>query len=318
MSPSPSTFFPDLTWDSAPYAPPWLASFHVVRFAYFLLGANLAPYILFRAFACGRLGWEHHEKFPATHYRDLVLVIGYAFPLFVLGNYSDTLNWITLTLPNVSIFLYAWIAEHPSLRHSFATVRNWPKFMWGTVLGAVTSILAFAAYHIYLSYDLRVPHDMFEAQGGLTGSTVTGSILGWYILAVIAIPLGLLLAAALTAWYQNGGCGMVGSIVQKMKGVCRQVVGKQTGKPHAHPPVEGPDTSITDIVQGMTAEQPNGIQSRPAWPRTVFHPHHWAIFYFLGFFTRFKNPVSQASAGVLMGIYIHGVAAYGYHDLLET
>lgn len=49
----------------------------------------------------------------------------------------------------------------------------------------------------------------------------------------------------------------------------------------------------------------------------VFHPHHWAIFYVLGFITRFDDPISNITAGIVVGSYMHGVASYGYGELLE-
>lgn len=42
-----------------------------------------------------------------------------------------------------------------------------------------------------------------------------------------------------------------------------------------------------------------------------FHPHHWFIFYALAFFTRFDTVLSQLSAGLSIGVFVHGVSAYG-------
>jgi len=52
-------------------------------------------------------------------------------------------------------------------------------------------------------------------------------------------------------------------------------------------------------------------------PEVGFHLHHWQIFYYLAFFTRFNDPISQVCAGLVIGIFMHGVSAYGFHDLLE-
>ncbi|KAJ1910030.1 hypothetical protein IWQ60_010869 [Tieghemiomyces parasiticus] len=46
------------------------------------------------------------------------------------------------------------------------------------------------------------------------------------------------------------------------------------------------------------------------------HLHHWQIFYILAFFTRFPHTVSQISAGLVLGIFTHGGAAYGFDSLL--
>ncbi|KAJ1985006.1 hypothetical protein H4R33_004186 [Dimargaris cristalligena] len=47
------------------------------------------------------------------------------------------------------------------------------------------------------------------------------------------------------------------------------------------------------------------------------HLHHWQIFYILAFFTRFPTTVSQICAGLVLGIFTHGGAAYGFDSLLE-
>ncbi|KAJ1985151.1 hypothetical protein H4R34_000228 [Dimargaris verticillata] len=47
------------------------------------------------------------------------------------------------------------------------------------------------------------------------------------------------------------------------------------------------------------------------------HLHHWQIFYILAFFTRFTHTISQISAGLVLGIYTQGSAAYGFDPLLE-
>ncbi|KAJ1970268.1 hypothetical protein H4R35_005953 [Dimargaris xerosporica] len=47
------------------------------------------------------------------------------------------------------------------------------------------------------------------------------------------------------------------------------------------------------------------------------HLHHWQIFYVLAFFTRFPHTISQLCAGLVLGIYTQGSAAYGFDPLLE-
>ncbi|KAJ1650499.1 hypothetical protein IWQ61_008718 [Dispira simplex] len=48
------------------------------------------------------------------------------------------------------------------------------------------------------------------------------------------------------------------------------------------------------------------------------HLHHWQIFYILAFFTRFPNVLSQICGGLVLGIFTHGGAAYGFDALLEV
>lgn len=43
---------------------------------------------------------------------------------------------------------------------------------------------------------------------------------------------------------------------------------------------------------------------------SVFHPHHWMIFWLLALFTRFDDTFSRISASVCLGIFIQGSAMY--------
>ncbi|KAJ2337513.1 hypothetical protein GGI00_000197 [Coemansia sp. RSA 2681] len=51
--------------------------------------------------------------------------------------------------------------------------------------------------------------------------------------------------------------------------------------------------------------------------RYQLHLHHWQIFYILAFFTRFDKFASRACAGVVLGIFTHGHAAFGLDPLME-
>lgn len=48
----------------------------------------------------------------------------------------------------------------------------------------------------------------------------------------------------------------------------------------------------------------------------VFHAHHWMLAYCSSFFARFNTPLSQASMGMGVGVFVHGLAAYGMTPLL--
>ncbi|KAJ2411392.1 hypothetical protein GGI10_004286 [Coemansia sp. RSA 2530] len=51
--------------------------------------------------------------------------------------------------------------------------------------------------------------------------------------------------------------------------------------------------------------------------RYQLHLHHWQIFYTLAFFTRFDDFASRACAGIVLGIFTHGHAAFGLDPLME-
>ncbi|KAJ2783553.1 hypothetical protein GGI15_002538 [Coemansia interrupta] len=51
--------------------------------------------------------------------------------------------------------------------------------------------------------------------------------------------------------------------------------------------------------------------------RLNLHLHHWQIFYILAFFTRFDEFASKMCAGVVLGIFTQGYAAYGFDPMVE-
>ncbi|KAI9106195.1 hypothetical protein DFS34DRAFT_602534 [Phlyctochytrium arcticum] len=329
-----STFFPSLIFPQPYYVPPWLVSFHLVRFAYFFLAANVLPYVAFRILG-QRWKWECDPKSPAVHYRDHVLMLNYAFVLFVLGNYSVSFSWPVLVIPSISIFAFAWIGEHDALRHSFATLANWNSIMWTVVTAAVSVILAFAGYHMFLAVTMMVPANAKEAEMLMTGSAtkeqMTGCILGWYLIALVGVPLLLVVPSILTLWYQNGGYKQHRRLVGRTRSVWRRSSRRSppssalasggnmgTSGPIPSQPALESDTSTGEVSNSAASVSAASSNSPGPWRPARFHPHHWAIFYFLAFFTRFEDVVSQIAAGILIGIYIHGVAAYGYHDMLDT
>ncbi|KAJ3380339.1 hypothetical protein HDU84_006012 [Entophlyctis sp. JEL0112] len=193
---------------------------------------------------------------------DLVESLTYSLPLFIFGNYTNTLNWTILVVAVVVMFGFGWFAERPFMRHSLVTIKNWPFGMYATVFTALGAIIATLCYHIYLAYSFKVVLD--------DGSET--SIVGWYLVGIL-IPVGLLCA----------GYGV--SSAQNIK-----------------------RRSSSDVDDVEAGEGP--------WERVGVHPHHWAIFYSIGYFTRFTDTWSNVAAGVSLGMYMHGVAAYGHDALL--
>ncbi|KAJ2722642.1 hypothetical protein GGI07_003169 [Coemansia sp. Benny D115] len=51
--------------------------------------------------------------------------------------------------------------------------------------------------------------------------------------------------------------------------------------------------------------------------RFALHLHHWQMFYILAFFTRFDEFASKMCAGLVLGIFTQGVAAYGFDATFE-
>ncbi|KAK4520522.1 Casein kinase II subunit alpha [Mucor velutinosus] len=133
-----------------------LYSFDPFKFGLFLLAFYIIPYPVYR-FIAHRLKWETNQKTMSRHWSDLFDGISYGLILFIFGNYSNTLSWITVAAFYPSLFGYALIAELPFTKTSLPNIRNWPKGMWAVFLTAVAIILVFAGYHIYLGYLLPMP-----------------------------------------------------------------------------------------------------------------------------------------------------------------
>ncbi|KAF9972788.1 hypothetical protein BGZ73_004017 [Actinomortierella ambigua] len=120
-----------MTWDPMePSLPscgmtPWVGSFDPVKFIYFMLATVLLPYPCYVILAT-IFSWEHRPKRPARHYQDILHATSYGLILFIFGNYTQTFKW-----------------------------KSWPKGMYILFLGALGIILAFAAYHIYLGYQVN-------------------------------------------------------------------------------------------------------------------------------------------------------------------
>ncbi|KAI9325935.1 hypothetical protein BDR26DRAFT_878271 [Obelidium mucronatum] len=213
--------------------------------------------------------------------------ITYTLPLFIFGNYSNTLNWIMMITYFFSLFFFGWIAEAPFLRHSLVTIKCWPKGMYITVVTVVVTIIAALSYHIYLAYSFQ-----FYLEDGIT----TACILGWYLVG-ISIPVSLLISGWGVCLSQNASSDV---FVRWMRRTTPQSSDSETGTAAA--------------AAAAAAGTSSGCDQ---WEKVCLHPHHWAIFYSIAYFTRFDNIASNIAAGLCLGSYVHGIAAYGHDHLLE-
>ncbi|KAJ3241428.1 hypothetical protein HDU81_000477 [Chytriomyces hyalinus] len=258
-------FPPIVDRTSGSIAPAWLLSFDASKFVLFCFVTIAIAYPLYRTVGVLYLGWEGHRKSPAKHFNDILVSINYALPLFVFGNYSNTINWIMAVSFFVSLGGFGWLAEAPFLRHSFVTVKNWGAGMYITIILAVGAIVGALGYHLYLAYTFRL----------ILGDGTEATILGWYLVGIL-IPVSLIT----TAWL-----------------VC---VAQNLSKPVISFGFPGNEATLGS-----------------KWERVSLHPHHWAIFYSIAYFTRFDNVASNIAAGIVLGMYMHGIAAYGHDELLE-
>lgn len=92
--------------------------------------------------------------------------------------------------------------------------------------------------------------------------------------------------------------------------------------PPPNPPSSNPNATLVvidtqptsrtelQVLQDDTAEVAIQPYQPYVWSVEVqghFHPHHWQLFYFLAFFTRFDDWVSHVGGGIVLGCYMQGV-----------
>ncbi|OUM59802.1 hypothetical protein PIROE2DRAFT_22048, partial [Piromyces sp. E2] len=226
----------------------------------------------------------------AKHYHHLFDTFIYGTVLFIFGNYSQSFNWITSVCIFLGLFGFAWIAELPFSKVSLGSLKNWDIRLKIILVVGVLVIVAAAGYHIYLAYNFQIDEEQ--------------SLLLPYLLALCCICLFIFLSTIVVYKYQN----------MSFPNLKRRII--RVGERNRH-----------IIMTRDELEERNHDNTREVinvddvifidMPEVGFHLHHWQIFYYLAFFTRFNDPISQVCAGLVIGIFMHGVSAYGFHDLLE-
>ncbi|KAI9335564.1 hypothetical protein BD770DRAFT_415925 [Pilaira anomala] len=214
----------------------------------------------------------------SRHWSDFLNGITYGLILFIFGNYTHTLNWITLAAFYPSLIGYALIAELPFARTSFPNIKHWPKGMWVIFITALVIILVFAGYHIYL------------------GSLLPSPFL-WCYIASLGIPISILVSSfALSKEVNSNWCRTTLSRWRRT-----------TSDENARLLLDNDEQQQEGVV----------IIPNPYTRQISIHLHHWQIFYVLAFFTRFDDAVSQVGAGIVLACYMEGICAYGYDALVN-
>ncbi|KAI8091438.1 uncharacterized protein B0P05DRAFT_527532 [Gilbertella persicaria] len=142
----------------------FLYAFDIKTFCLFFLLFYLIPYPIYRLIA-HRFQWETNPKSASRHWSDLLDGLSYGLLLFTFGNYANTLSWITVAAFYPSLFGYALIAELPFTKTSLPNIKHWPRGMWIVFLIALSVILVFAGYHIYLGSLLPPPFLLYYVSG---------------------------------------------------------------------------------------------------------------------------------------------------------
>jgi len=261
------------------------------------------------------LNYERHNKTPAKHYHHLVDTFIYGTVLFIFGNYSQCFSWITAVSMFAGLLLFAWIAELPFCKCSLQSIKTWDIKLKIITLVAIIVIVGCAGYHFYLAYEFKIDEN-------------GNRLIIPFLIAFIAICVFIFVSTIIVYKYQN----------MSFPNLKKRVV--RVGARHKHFvmtrfELEQHNQSVRELENQVAREQQD-VTDRAVpkpenqkkmididevlfidMPRVGFHLHHWQIFYYLAFFTRFDNPISQICSGLVIGIFMHGVSAYGFHDLLE-
>jgi len=291
--------------------------FNILAYVLFILSLY-GVYLFFRLFLGRVLDYERHSKTPAKHYHHLVDTFIYGTVLFIFGNYSQCFSWITTVSMFAGLLLFAWIAELPFCKCSLQSIKTWDIKLKIITLVAIIVIVGCAVYHFYLAYEFKIDEN-------------GNRLIIPFLIAFIAICVFIFVSTIIVYKYQNMSFPnlkkrvlKVGArnkhfvmsrfelerhneSVRELENQAKLQQQQQQDVTEKELPNPEPQKKIIDVSEVLFIDM----------PRVGFHLHHWQIFYYLAFFTRFDNPISQICSGLVIGIFMHGVAAYGFHDLLE-
>ncbi|CEP19185.1 hypothetical protein [Parasitella parasitica] len=276
-----------------------LFSFHPIVFVYFMLSFFIVPYPIYRYIA-SKYNWEVNQKTIARHWSDTMLGFSYGLIVFIFGNYSIAYGWITVVVFYPSLFGYAIMAEQPYTKTSLPNIKRWPKGMWIVFLIALGIILAFAGVHIYFASQFDLPFVIY------------------YVCALL-IPAFFLVTSVLLikevnsnwfrtkyhTWRQRKETTPSPASLSTHNAVDKAVAQEDRN-----------NNKKATVIEPMPAPAPLPPPASPYTTKVSLHIHHWQIFYVLAFFTRFKHPVSQTAAGIVLACYMQGICAYGYDALV--
>lgn len=257
---------------------PTLISFDILLYVYFSLVIALS--YPFYYLTTVWLKWENASKPFAFHFSDLLQSLTYGYIVFTLGDYSNTLNWVTLVSYVGGLWGFGVLAELSFLKVSLDTYRSWGWATWTFMTVVALLILAAIGFHLYLAAMANI----------------------WLIyLLLFCLAWTIPLLAALTVWCFNKWYGGVKSLKLLENGLGLEMVINAEEADFSPPPPSAPPSSVP-VLAGKTTYK--------------WHLHHWQLFFLLAFFTRFYHWVSQLCAGLTLAFFMQGGIAYGFDPIL--
>src|SRR5262249_20350337 len=135
-----------------------------------------------------------------------------------------------------------------------------------------------------------------------------GILVPWYLVA-LAVPVTVLLLACMLFIFYN-------RVVCRGEDEQGVVVWSLTHR------ITAAEAAVLTPPPGYGSPALHHAKSAPHYtrkhPRYIFHLHHWQIFFALAFFTRFTHPLSQAMAGLCLGVFMQGGFAYNFDPLFMS
>lgn len=317
-----------------------LVSFHFYRFLLFTLMLVVAGPLVYRLTAAF-FDLERDFKPPAIHFQDLTNGLMYAYLVFTLGNYSHTFGWVTLVSYLLGLLGYSALVEIPFLRVSLPGWRSWSVKAWIVHLVGLLLILAAAGVHIrwaYMAAILRWYLPLFALATATVWSTVVVQKAQHFCIdhqrphglglepCIRRAALGLLIS-------RNRPARDNTQLAIELRQRAEQYNNSEdddrshssTSQLNMPPDDLNPVGTMSRLQKQQLIERRlqhlHYLNVRPDQPmpllKYTLHLHHWQIFYLLAFFTRFDYLASRICSGIVLGIYTHGIAAYGYHPMME-
>ncbi|KAJ1855901.1 hypothetical protein GGH12_006063 [Coemansia sp. RSA 1822] len=319
-----------------------LVSFHFVRFILFALLLTVVGPFVYRLTAAF-FDLERDFKTVADHFDDVTSGLIYAYLVFTLGNYAHTFGWTTLLFYFIGLFGYSALVEVPFLRVSIPGWRSWSMRAWAVNLVGVALVLVAAGFHIRWAWKagfLQWYLPLFVLATATLWLTICVQKLNNYCTDNRPHGLGIersVRKIALVALWRfrprskpvsaNAGRPQYAESVYEIGslGLSQNSLHmEQTSSPDSpNQPLRDTRTSreerTTIINEQLTNLHYLNVRTGRPLPvcKCQLHLHHWQIFYILAFFTRFDRFASAACAGLVLGIFTQGSAAYGYDAMLE-
>lgn len=286
----------------------------------FLICNILLPYTIYTLCAIHLKWQDRRKKSPVRHANEITSVVLLGTAIYFVGGYGATFHLMSPAINIFTITTYGVLSEYAAFQTSLVHVRAWRWQMWTATSLAGCITLGFVAAHTL--YAITV-YGMIVALAGY---------LATFLLLPIFITLLVYGLAQTERQRQNADMDDFelevgeerGAILQDSESLTDDSEDEQDHGDGDNGDDEEDDVDALRTLpprpmrSSTTTTTPRlPIKSRRRRRKVSVHLHHYQIFAFLAFFTRFPTPWSRVAAGLTLGCMMHGVAAYGVDSIFE-